>query len=207
MIADAQSARDDLAYLKSLVGESESATTRAFGESYFASGLIYGGQMLLHAAQGLGWIPQSAPIGLLIGLGPTALFIPVITWIILRNRRNQASGIVGRAIGALFAIIGLTNLVLVLVIGTVAWRERSLPTWLIYPCCVFVLQGAAWLFAYAMRRRAWFLLIAAGWFGSAIAMALSVMSPGYFILFAGLGLWVCLALPGWIMMRQARQTS
>lgn len=207
MNADAQSARDDLAYLKSLVGEDENTTARALGEGYFASGLIYGGQMLLHAAQGLGWIPQSTLIGLLIGLGPTVLFIPVITWIILRNRAKQPSGIVGRSIGAVFGIAGVANLFLILVIGAVAWREHSLPTWLIYPCCVFVLQGGAWLFAYAMRRRAWFLLIAAGWFVCAIAMALSVMSTGYFILFAGLGLWGCLALPGWIMMRHASQTG
>jgi hypothetical protein len=207
MNADAKSARDDLAYLKSLVGEDENSTARALGEGYFASGLIYGGQMFLHAAQSLGWIAQSTLIGLVIGLGPTVLFIPVMTWIVLRNRTKQTSGIVGRSIGAVFAIAGMANLFLVIVIGAVAWRERSMPTWLIYPCCVFVLQGAAWLFAYAMRRRAWFLLIAAGWFACAIAMALSVMSIGFYILFAGLGLWVCLALPGWIMMRHASQTG
>ncbi len=207
MNSDAQSARDDLAYLKSLVGEDENATTRVLGEAYFASGLIYGGQMLLHAAQALGWIPQTTFAGLLIGLGPTVLFIPVITWVVLRNKTNQTSGIVGRSIGTVFAIVGVANVFLMLVIGAVAWRERSLPTWLIYPCCVFVLQGAAWLFAYAMRRRAWFLLIAAGCFGCAIAMALSVTSIVYFGLFVGLGLWLCMALPGFVMMRRVGQTG
>jgi acyl dehydratase len=59
------------------------------------------------------------------------------------------------------------------------------------------------MFVYIMRRQAWVLLVAAGWFACAIAMALSVASIGYYIAFAGFGLWVCMALPGWIMMRHA----
>jgi hypothetical protein len=196
MNGDAQSARDDLAFLKTLVGEDEYSGRRALGEAYFAGGLIYGAQMLLHAAQALGWMSQAAFFGLLIGLGPTVLFIPVIIWIAWRNRTNRPSGIVGRAVGAVFATIGLSNLVLIVVVGAVAWREQNLQTWLIFPCCVFVLQGLAWMFAYIM-------LVAAGWFVCAVAMALSVASVGYFIAFAGFGLWVCMALPGWIMMRRS----
>ena len=202
MTADVQSAREDLAFLKALVGGDEDAGMRSLGESYFAGGLIYGGQMLLHAAQGLGWLPQGGSLSLLIGLGPTALFIPVLIWIIRRNRTNLPSGVVGRAVGTVFASIGLANLFLILVVGTVAWREGSITTWLIYPCSVFVLQGAAWLFAYMMRRRVWLLLVAFGWFASAVAMAFSVTAPGYYILFAGLGLWLCMALPGWFVLRR-----
>ncbi len=202
MTADAQSAREDLAFLKALVGGNENAGMRSLGESYFAGGLIYGGQMLLHAAQALGWLPQEGSLSLLISLGPTALFVPVLIWIIRRNRTNLPSGVVGRAVGTVFGSIGLANLFLILVVGAVAWREGSLATWLIYPCSVFVLQGTAWLFAYMMRRRAWLLLVAFGWFASAVAMAFSVMTSGYYILFAGLGLWLCMALPGWIVLRR-----
>jgi hypothetical protein len=205
MNVDAQSAREDLAFLKALVGQDENFSMRPLGEAYFAGGLIYGGQMLLHAAQALGMLPTSAPFAMLIGLGPTALFIPVITWINMRNRAIRPSGVVGRAVGTVFGTIGLANLILILVVGSVAWREDSIPTWLIYPCSVFVMQGAAWLFAYTMRRRTWFALVAAGWFVCAVAMALSVMALGYYILFAGLGLWLCMALPGWHMMRRSAQ--
>lgn len=204
-MSDAQSARDDLAFLRGLVGDDENAQTRSFGEAYFASGLIYGGQMLLHAAQSLGLISQAPPAALLVGVGPTVLFIPVLSWIIYRNRKNAVRGAVGRAVAAVFGVIGLANLALIAVIGSVAWREHSVTTWLIFPCAVFVLQGAAWLFAYMMRRRAWFAWVAFGWFAAAIGMALSVTALGYFILFAGLGLWACMALPGLAMLRQARK--
>jgi hypothetical protein len=66
-----------------------------------------------------------------------------------------------------------------------------------------VLQGICWLFAMIMRRKNWFGLVAAGWITSAVAMAFSVTSLGWFILFGGLGLWLCMALPGFITMRSS----
>ena len=206
MNADAQSARDDLAFLRALVGDDEQRTQRNFGEVYFVSGLIYGGQMILHAVQALGLLRQDGLTSLAIGLGPTLVFVPVLLWLIWRQRSERPSGTVGRAVAGVFGVIGLANLVLIVVIGSIAWREQSIATWLIYPCSVFVLQGAAWLFAFMMRRQTWTALVAAGWFASAVAMALSVMAMGYFILFAGLGLWLCMALPGWAMMRNAARS-
>ena len=199
MSNDAQSARDDLAFLRAIAGGDEAVQMRTFGETYFAAGLIYGGQMLLHAAQAMGWIGQGA--GLAIGLGPTVLFIPVLAAILWRNRAQRLSGAVSRAVGAVFGAVGLANLVLIVIIGAIALHEHSLQTWLIYPCSVFVLQGTAWLFAFMMRRRVWFALVALGWFASAIAMAFSVFALNWFILFAGAGLWGCMALPGWLILR------
>lgn len=207
MNADAQSARDDLAFLRTLVGDDEHAQMRSFGEAYVAAGLIYGGQMLLHAAQALGLLPNGPPGALIIGIGPTILFVPVLAWIIYRNRGQAIRGAVGRAIGAVFGSIGVANLFLIVVIGSVAWREHSIATWLIYPCTVFVLQGTAWLFVYMMRRRPWFLAVALGWFGCAVGMGLTVTAIGWFILFAGIGLWFCMALPGWILLRNSRKPA
>jgi hypothetical protein len=203
MNADAQSARDDLAFLRAIVGDDESKQMRSFGQAYFAAGLIYGGQMLGHAAQAVGLLPNLPLVGLAVGLGPTVLFVPVLTWIIARNRSSVVQGTVSRAVAGIFGAIGLANVVLIGVIGSVAWRQNSAQTWLIFPCVVFVLQGTAWLFAYMMRRRRWFAMVAAGWYACAIAMACSIYALDYFILFAGIGLWLCMALPGWLMLRKA----
>jgi hypothetical protein len=205
MSPDAQSARDDLAFLRALIGDDEALQMRTFGESYFAAGLIYGGQMILHAVQALRFLPDTPAWSLGIGLGPTLLFIPVISWILYRNRQNQARGAIGKAVGAIFGAIGLANFFLIAVIGSVALQEHSLQTWLIYPCCIFILQGTAWLFTYMMRRHGWHLAVALGWFATAVAAALAIPSSlGLFILFVGIGLWGCMALPGWLMLRNAR---
>jgi len=206
MSPDAQSARDDLAFLKALVGDSdENAQMRTFGESYLAGGLVYGGQMILHAVQGLGFLPYTPAWSLGIGLGPTLVFIPIISWIIYRNRRNPVRGTVSRAVAGIFGTIGLANFFLIAIIGWIALREHSIQTWLIYPCCLFVFQGTAWQFSYLMRRRGWHLAVAFGWYATALAAAIAVpISIGLFILFVGLGLWGCMALPGWLMLRNAR---
>ena len=204
MSTDAQSARDDIAFLKSLVGDDGGSGTRQFGLTYFLSGLIYGGQMIGHALVFVGILPSAGLWPLAIGVGPTVIFIPLIIWANIRaSHTRQTAGPVSRAVLAVFGTIGLANVVLALIVGSVAWREQNITTWLIFPCCVFVLQGICWLFAMIMRRKSWFGLVAAGWMACGIAMALSVTSLGWFILFGGLGLWLCMALPGLVMMRNS----
>ncbi|HEY0302184.1 MAG TPA: hypothetical protein VGC36_12645 [Rhizomicrobium sp.] len=204
MSSDGQAARDDLAFLRTLVGDDENPQMRTFGETYFAAGLIYGGQMILHAVQARGYLPADSATGLAIGLGPTLVFLPVMALILHRNRKYPMRGAVGRAVGGVFGAVGIANLVLAAVIGAAALRQHSVDTWLIFPCAVLVLQGTAWFFTYMMRRRFWHLLVAVGWYACAIAAALALPSIPYFILFVGLGLWVCMALPGWILLRNTR---
>jgi hypothetical protein len=208
MTSDIQSARDDLAFLRALVGEgSDTVQTRALGAGYFWGGLLYGGQMLLHTAQGLGFIPGTGLAALAVGFGPTLVFIPVMVWIIAKNRSSESAGVVGRAVGRVFGAVGLANLVLVAIFATVAIRKHSLEIWLIYPCTVFVLQGTAWLFAFMMRRQVWHGIVALGWFACALGMGFTIGTPAFYVLFAGIGLWLFMALPGFILMRHARATE
>ena len=206
MSADAHSARDDLAFMRSLVAEGANDYS-VFGKSYGLAGLIYGAQILLHAGQLAGLVPATGLWPLAVGLGPTLVFLTVLAVILWRGRHDRRPSPTGRAVNAAFASIGMANLALVAVIGVVAWREGSVTTWLIYPCAVFVLQGAAWLFAWTLRRRAWLGLVAAGWGTAGIAMAVSVESLAWYLLAAGLGFLLCMALPGWIMVQLSRRAS
>ncbi len=205
MTTPAQSARDDLAFMRSLVASGDSLT-RPFGEAYLAAGLIYGLQMVFSAGQQMGWLPTSKAWFMVLGFGPTLVFLAVLFWI-LRRGRGQAQGAAARNVGMVFACVGMVNLVLMGVIAAVAIREHNPMTWLIYPCCVFVLQGLAWLIAYCVRRRPWLALVAMGWFATALIMALLVDKPGYFILTAGLGLGACMIVPGAVILRLARKAA
>ena len=104
----------------------------------------------------------------------------------------------------MFGAVGLTNLALVLAIGSVAWRRHSLETWLIYPCVVMVLQGLAWLVAYMLRRRGWLAGVAAGWFATGLAMAACIDNIAGYVISAGLGMFAFMLLPGLYMLRQSR---
>jgi hypothetical protein len=191
-------ARDDLAYLRALV-EPGDDFSRHFGRAYFAAGLCYGVQLLLHGAQYLGWITGEVA-GWIVGFGPTVVFLAILFWWI--NRRAAARPtLANRAIGGVFAAAGLANLVLVFVIGFVAWRHRSFDIWLIYPCTVVILQGAAWLVASQVRRRSWFVAVALGWFATGIAMAFFIGNMPAYLAILGLGFLACMLIPGLVMMR------
>jgi hypothetical protein len=203
-MSPSDSARDDLAYLKSLVQPGDDFS-RSFGRAYFAAGLCYGIQMLLHGAQMLDWIPSNGAVGLLVGLGPTLVFLAILA--VLNSRGAARPTLANRAVGGVFASAGAANLVLVFVIGYVAWGRQSLDIWLIYPCTVVVMQGAAWLVAAAVRRRAWFLAVSLGWFGTGIGMAIAIGDMAAYIIVLGLGFLAFMLVPGLIMMRAPREAA
>ena len=88
------------------------------------------------------------------------------------------------------------------VFATVALREKSLTIWLLYPCAVFALQGAAWMVAWRLRRRLWLGVVALGWLLSAVALSSTIGSPLYPMV-AGVALVLFMAVPGAVMMRPA----
>jgi hypothetical protein len=201
-----QSTQDDLSFLRSLV-VSKNGVQASFGEAYLAGGVCYGAQMILSAAQSLRWLPASPAWSLAIGISPTLVFLVLLALVLWRGRRAGPTGVVGRAVSYAFNAVGIANLALILVIGSVAWRQHSLTTWLIYPCTVFVLQGTAWLVAFHLRRRVWLAMVSAGWFVTAIAMAFCVQALGYFILVAGAGFLLLMVVPGVVMIRLARRDA
>ena len=201
-----QTAQDDLAFMRSLIGTADGFYA-PFGQAYFMAGACYTGQMVLTIGQMLAWFPSSPIWSLTIGFGPTVLFLAILTWINRRAGRATLPGLVGKTIAYVFGAVGFANLALVAVIGSVAWRQHDAITWLIYPCAVFVLQGAAWLVAYSLRRRIWLRLVGVGWFSMAIAMALSVRVMPLFLLSAACGFLFCMLIPGAILMRLARKRA
>jgi hypothetical protein len=196
-------ARDDLAFMRALVQPDE-AWQRGFGEVYAAAGLCYGGQMVMHGLQGFGLIPGGGFPAIVVGAGPSVLFLAMFIWIGRRNAMSAGGGVTSRAVGSVFSAIGLANFALIAIMASVAWREQSIKIWLIYPCVVLVMQGAAWLVAYMLRRKAWFALVAFGWFATGIGMAAAIENFGWYILVGGLGFFAFMLAPGVVMMRQSR---
>jgi hypothetical protein len=201
------SVQDDLAFMRALVDGGGGLVPIAFGETYVAAGLIYGLQILIQSSQALGLPALPPQAELVAGVLPTIIFVPVLAWIIWRNRRAGQGGSTSRAVGATFGCIGLANLALICVIGSVAYRQKSLETWLIYPCVVFVLQGAAWLVSCALRKRAWQGLVGVGWFAAAMGMALSIGSIQQYAIVAGLSMLLLMVIPGAVMIRLARRSA
>ena len=88
----------------------------------------------------------------------------------------------------------------------VAGVSRPPSIWEMYACVVFAFQGAAWLATFALRKRAWHLAVALGWFATAVGLSLLLGTVDY-ILVAGLALILLMALPGLIMLSTARRAA
>jgi hypothetical protein len=197
-------AREDLAFLRGLVQPDEH-WRRGFGQSYAAAGGCYGGQMVLHGLQGLGVIPTTPLLSLMVGAGPSVVFVVLLIFILRRNSlRPAGGGVTSRAVGAVFSAVGIANLFLIAIFASASLREHNFKIWLLYPCVVLVLQGAAWMVAWTLRRQAWLAVVAVGWFLTGLAMGLAIENLGWFILLGGVGFFAFMLVPGLVMMRHSR---
>jgi len=202
------SARDDLAFVRSLVsdgGQVQSST----GAALLAGGLCYGIQclaqgLLLHVSAGF---PGRGAAQLIAAILPTMVFLVLITRISLsaiRANMGVGTGVASRALRTAFGSMGLSILVTGTVFGYVAIREHSLTIWLFHPIMVGVAQGIAWYMASSIRRRGWYAAVAAGWFATALLLAALMHNIDGYISVIGAALLGLMALPGWILWRSAR---
>jgi hypothetical protein len=204
----ASAARDDLAFVRGLVSDGGQVQS-SVGAGLFAGGLCYGVQCFAQAL--LGHLPAGFPGATLIQLTaatlPTVVFLVLITRISISAKRTiggAATGVGSRALSAAFGSMGLSILVTGTVFGYVAIREHSFTIWLFHPIMVGVAQGVGWFMASQIRRRGWYAMVAAGWFATALLLAVLMHDVDAYVLVIGAALFGLMALPGWVLWRSAR---
>lgn len=200
------SPEDDLAFMRSIVeGGGRPPLTLAI--CYLAGGLLYGLQCLYHVGQAAGLIRLPDLANLLFVVGVSVAFLAVLTWAILKDRKdgsaNKGSSLV-RAQNAAFSATGMANTAVIIVFGVGAVRDQDFAIWLYYAAIVFALQAAAWYMAWMLKRRGWMLATALGGWGTAVALGLLVREPLWYLGVCTVALFLLFALPGWIMFRDAR---
>lgn len=200
-----ESAREDLAFIKALVAPDDN-WQQHFGTLYFAAGLCYSVQIVLQAGQKLGFVSGSSIVSQLIGWGPSVAFIGFLIWFI-RRHGGRPIGSTSRAVTAVFGAVGLSNLILCVSIGSISLRLHSQTIWLIYPVVVMILQGMAWTVASMLRRKVWLGLVAMGWFGVGLAMAICIDNIEAYVIAVALGIVCFMTAPGYYLMRQPRPAS
>lgn len=206
MNANLEQARDDLAFMRSLVSGGEHFQATA-GEVFMWAGCIYGAQCIGQWLDIVG-VLHLPPLGqLILGLGPTAVFLVYLGVVIWRERKAPKGGPTTRALTAVFQGAGIANLVLAFVFAYGAHRAQSMTVWLYHPVVVCLFQGVAWYVAWTVRKRAWVGFVAFGWFAVTLACGLLVYDVAKFILIIAVALFLLMALPGYAMMRIARKAE
>lgn len=203
------SPEDDLAFMRSIVqGGGRPPMTLAI--CYLAGGLLYGLQCLFHVGQVIGLIRWPDLANLIFVVGITGAFLAILTWAILRDRRDGPSNrgtLATRATSAMFSATGMANAAVVIVFAFGAIRDKDFGIWLYYAAIVFALQAAAWYVAWMLRRQGWMLAVSLGGWVTAVALGLLVRQPVLYLYVCTLALFLLFALPGWALFRQARGGS
>jgi len=202
-----QSAEADLAFMRSIV-EGGGRPQLTLGVAYLAGGLLYGLQCLFHIGQVAGVIrwPDLANLAFVVMI--SASFLAVLVWAVGRDRKDGVSATRGpmatRILNAAFSATGMANLAVILIFGFGSARDQDFAIWLYYPAVIFALQAAAWYVAWNLKRKGWMLACSVGGWLTAVALGLLVRQPDWYLGVCTVALFALFALPGWIMVREAR---
>jgi len=200
------SPQDDLAFMRSIV-EGGGRPPMTLAVCYLAGGLLYGSQCLFHVGQATGLIrwPDLANLAFVVMI--TVAFLAVLTWAILRDRKQgpvNRGPLASRGLNAAFSATGMANTAVIIVFGVGAWRDQDFAIWLYYAAIVFALQAAAWYMAWTLKRKGWMLATALGGWLASVALGLLVREPLWYLGVCTVALFALFALPGWILFRDAR---
>ena len=200
-------AEADLAFMRALVdGGKQPGLMAGSGPSiYMVAGLLYGAQCLYHLVEMLTPIRWPPPLTLAVAIAVNVAFFSYLTFVLIRERKLRVGGsATGRALNAMFGATGLANIGFVIIFALNSIWRHDFTLWLLYPATVFILQGAAWYVAFLMRRKPWMAWTALGWFASGIALGLLLTDITAYLAICCAALFLCMALPGWIMIRQGQ---
>jgi hypothetical protein len=198
-------AEADLAFMRALVDGGRQPALMAGPSIYLAAGLLYGLQCVFHLVDLLTPIDWPGPLSFWVAVGVNLAFFTWLTIVIVREKgRGLAGSSASRALNAMFGATGLANLGFIVVFAANAISRPDFTFWLLYASTVFILQGAAWYVAFLMRRKGWMALVALGWFASGIALGLLLNNITAYLAVCAAALFLFMALPGWIMIRQNR---
>ena len=200
------SPEDDLAFMRAIV-EGGGRPPMTLAVCYLAGGLLYGLQCLFHLGQAIGLIRWPDLANLVFVVGITVAFLSILTWAILRDRKDGGANrgpMASRTLNAAFSATGMTNTAVIIVFGVGAMRDQDFAVWLYYAAIVFALQAAAWYVAWTLKRKGWMLATALGGWTTAVALGVLVREPLWYLGVCTVALFALFALPGWILFRDAR---
>ncbi len=203
MTADAQAAREDLAFLRGLVDEDWRPGLRFFGATYAAIGAAIFAQVAVQWAvdTGLLALPDGAILIWIVLVW--GVYTVVQTLLPRWMPAARAVGLRNRVTGGAFIGMIASHLTMLAVFVIVAVRTESPILVPIAALSFFAMQGGMWIVFNAIRPGRGQLAHAFGWLAAALGCAFLIGSPH----FAGAIGLVALALmvaPGLSMMRAAR---
>ena len=200
-MADMQSVRDDIAFMRALAEEGRSAPLLG-GAILVSAGLVFGAASLVHYAITVGGRPLTPWIYPALWLGAGAVFMVILSVIRARYRGRPGSLSPGnRAMQGVWRGVGIAIFTLFVVLGVAGWKLDDPVVFGLFPSAILVLYGAAWTLAAQMSEQKWMGVIAAVSFVCAALMPLLLGAAEMYLAYAA-ALALTAVLPGVLLMRQ-----
>ncbi|MGV8929861.1 MAG: hypothetical protein ACOH1E_08910 [Brevundimonas sp.] len=197
----------DIAWMRRLA--EEGAGTPMQGASILMSaGLIFGSASLIHWAQISGLIGEvPGPVTGLIWLIATGVFFVVMAFLLRGLKRKGGVVTAGnRASSTTWSALGWGIFALFASLGVLGWRlgeEAALMGLALSPSIIMVFYGIGWAVSATMYRNRTLWWLAIGSFLAAPVLAWMAGDSAQYLAYAA-ALFLLMALPGWLLMRQAR---
>lgn len=195
-----QSLRDDIAFLRGLA-EAGQARPMAGASILVAAGVVFGSASLivwfLNAVQGVtaNWL-YSTVWGVAFVTYMAFLFLRIRAMPRERGTLQAATGVAWSGLGWAIFFVGAS-------LGVMSWRLHFPNLMFAFPSVIIALYGAGWFIAAVLLRKRWLHLVAAGSFAASVGNAWCAGDATIWLVY-GASLFLLMAAPGLILMREAR---
>ena len=196
----------DIAWMRRLAEEGAQAPMRGNSLLMFG-GLLYGLASLFHWAIIVGLVPLAENQIWIGWIAATVAYWIILAVTIPRLRRAGVSTTANRAAGIAWSGMGWGIFAMFVAMSVLGWRladEVALEAmFALIPSIIMVFYGVGWAVHAEMQRsrKLWVLSFAS--FAAAPLLALFAGQAEQYLAYAA-ALFLLMALPGWMLMRQAR---
>jgi len=196
----------DIAWMRRLAEEGAQAPMQGNSLLMFG-GLLYGLASLFHWGIIVGLVPLDGNQVWIGWVAVTVVYWGILAVTIPRLRRAGVSTTANRAAGIAWSGMGWGIFAMFLAMVVLGWRlaeEAALNAmFALIPSIIMVFYGVGWAVHAEMQRSRLLWVLSLSSFAAAPLLALFAGQAEQYLAYAG-ALFLLMALPGWLLMRQAR---
>jgi hypothetical protein len=201
-MTDQNTVRDDIAFMRALAEEGRGGPLIG-GAIMAAGGLLFGTASLIL------WAGLSSGLGLgsriqLVWPVSGLIFFVLLFWLLRGAPRPMSAAARGVGVGWSAARWAMFTLVISLMVMGVRLDDSRMAG-AIAPA-ILSLYGCSWFIAAGAARRRWLYAVTVGAFVMAVVTAWFAMQAIDYLIY-GVSLYVLVAAPGFVLMRQARRAA